>query len=206
MNRGKLRWLCAGWAMFGSALHAQNAPTEKAPAAEIVPVQGTKSGAGDKQATPPTKPAAGAVTAPPQGSANGVNKSNGIQKADGIQNANGLSTSAPVQPPPPKSEVRQTGGLAVEAGGSTIGSGASIRAVRGVTGITPPKIRNLEAALLMKQSDTPPRPSGAAHPGKGKAAAALLSAPAGKVDPLPAAKTDGRGGFQEFEKLQNTGS
>ncbi len=213
MNLKQLHRICGGWALFGSVLCAQTPTWEKAPVADLTTVQGVKTGAGEKKAVPQTSATAGGVTAPPPPNATGVYKSNGIENANGIQNAtgiknaNGISASTPVQPPPPKSEVRPTGGLAVEAGGATIGSGDSIRAVRGVTGITPPKIRNLEAALLMKQSDSPPAPAGAANAGKGKAAAAaLLSSPAGKTDPPPAAKTDGRGGFQEFEKLQNNGS
>lgn len=211
MNLKQLHIICGAWVLFGGVLCAQTPPLEKVPSAEITTVQGVKTGAGEKKTVPQTSMAAGGVTAP--ATATGVSKSNrientnGIQNANGIKNANGLSAHTPVQPPPPKSEVRPTGGLAVEAGGATIGSGDSIRAVRGVTGITPPKIRNLEAALLMKQSDSPPAPAGAANAGKGKAAAAaLLSSPAGKTEPPPGAKIDGRAGFQEFEKLQNNGS
>jgi hypothetical protein len=69
-------------------------------------------------------------------------------------------------------------------------------------------MRNLEAALIMKEGgDGSPAGSGAERGGKGKAAAAaLLSAPPGKPAPKLGPREDGRVGFQEFEKLQNRGS
>jgi hypothetical protein len=82
-----------------------------------------------------------------------------------------------------------------------VGSAAKIRAVQGVGGINTAKLQNLEAALNLKKDGTDV-PAGNA--GKGRAAAAgLLSAPLEKQTTTP---EDGRAGFQEFEKLQNTGS
>ena len=78
-----------------------------------------------------------------------------------------------------------------------IAGAGSIQAVNGVTGINAAKLQNLAAALKIKDEAGP-------HDGKGKAAAAALGGPPGKLGPKT--KEDGRAGFQEFEKLQNSGS
>jgi len=113
-------------------------------------------------------------------------------------------TAASVKPPP----VVSAGGNAVPAGGGTVGSGGTIQSVNGVSGINTARLQNLEAALLMKQGGGgTPAGTGSEKGGKGKsAAAALLGPPLGKPDAKTRPKEDGRAGFQEFEKLQNTGS
>jgi len=79
----------------------------------------------------------------------------------------------------------------------TVGTGA-VRPVTGVTGINAAKLQNLEAALAIKGG-------GPEKGAKGKAAAAaLLGAPG--PGPKAGPKTDGRAGFQEFEKLITPGS
>ena len=141
-------------------------------------------------------PAAPAIKAAPQ-------EAPGVRKAADIDNARGARGAA-VQPNPPPSSVVKSGGLT--SGGDTANSGAagSIRAVRGLSGITAPKIQNLEAALLIKRATPPPD---APLDRKSKAAAAgLLSGPGDKVDPKGAKNADGRGGFQEFEKPEKSGS
>jgi hypothetical protein len=76
--------------------------------------------------------------------------------------------------------------------------------VRGLSGITAPKIQNLEAALLIKRATPAPD---APLDRKSKAAAAGLMSGAGeKPDPKGEKKPDGRGGFQEFEKLDTSGT
>ena len=116
--------------------------------------------------------------------------------------ADGRTTVPPVKPvsPPP------VAGTAVQAGGGTVGSGGSIRAIKGVAGINAAKLQNLEAALQIKHGgEGTPIGGGAEKGGKGKAAAAALlgvPGPAPKAGP----KADGRAGFQEFEKLPDTGS
>ena len=108
-------------------------------------------------------------------------------------------------PPPPPPPIVAAGGTTVPAGGGSVGTAANIRAVQGVAGINTAKLQNLEAALQLKKDGTgTPTGSGAEKGGKGRAAAAgLLSAP---LEKQPGPKLDGRAGFQEFEKLQNTGS
>lgn len=102
-----------------------------------------------------------------------------VNKIDGIH----------TPPPPPVSVVKQAG---------------TIQAINGVTGLNTDKLKNLEAALILKQAAETPK-TGAEHDGKGKAAAAaLLSVPGSKPAPQPG--KDGRDGFHEFEKLQNRGS
>jgi hypothetical protein len=106
-----------------------------------------------------------------------------VNKIDGVH--------TPPPPPPPVSAVNHVG---------------SIQAVNGVTGLNTTKLKNLEAALVLKQAAETPKGDDAEHSGKGKAAAAaLLAAPLDKVPPKPP-KEDGRAGFHEFEKLQNRGS
>jgi hypothetical protein len=109
-----------------------------------------------------------------------------VNKIDGVP-ADGRATAVPIQ--------------AVAA--PVITGGGSIQAVHGVSGIQTPRIQNLEAALNLKEAAPPITDKG----GKGKAAAAaLLGPPLGKPEPKTGPKEDGRAGFQEFEKFQNTGS
>jgi hypothetical protein len=106
-----------------------------------------------------------------------------------VNKIEGVHTPPP--PPPPTSVVKQAG---------------TIQAVNGVTGLNTTKLKNLEAALVLKQAAETPKGDDAEHSGKGKAAAAaLLAAPLDKPAPKPP-KEDGRAGFHEFEKLQNRGS
>ncbi len=127
------------------------------------------------------------------------NAAQGVNKIDGIDTINGVKAAGrtAVQPPPPPPIV-PAGGTAIPAGGGSVGSAANIRAVKGVGGIDAAKLRNLEAALTLKND------AGGTPTGKGQAAAAALGGPPGK--PGPKTKEDGRAGFQEFEKLQNNGS
>jgi hypothetical protein len=102
-----------------------------------------------------------------------------------------VTQAPPPPPPPPVAAVHQV---------------ATIQPVNGVTGLNTAKLRNLEAALILKQAAETPKGDDAEHSGKGKAAAAaLLAAPLDKAPPKPP-KEDGRAGFHEFEKLQNRGS
>ena len=112
-------------------------------------------------------------------SAQGVNKIDGIDTINGVK-ADGRTAVVPVHP------VVQP----------VISGAGSIQAVNGVTGINAAKLQNLEAALQIKHGETGP-------PGKGRAAAAALGGAPGKPTKP---KEDGRAGFQEFEKLQNSGS
>ncbi|HSI61773.1 MAG TPA: hypothetical protein VLE43_01605, partial [Candidatus Saccharimonadia bacterium] len=118
-----------------------------------------------------------------------------------IVSAGGTTVPAAGTPPPPAPPpIVPAGGTTVPAGGGSVGTAANIRAVQGVGGINTTKLQNLEAALNLKK-DATVTPSGT---GKGRAAAAgLLSAP---LEKQTGPKEDGRAGFQEFEKLQNTGS
>ena len=112
--------------------------------------------------------------------AQGVNKIDGIDTINGVK-ADGRTAVVPVKP------VVQP----------VVTGAGSIQAVNGVTGINAAKLQNLEAVLKIKDDAGP-------HDGKGKAAAAALGGPPGKLGPKT--KEDGRAGFQEFEKLQNNGS
>jgi hypothetical protein len=163
-------------------------------------VQGVKTdGRNAVQATPPpppngapppppsaTPPPPAGATPPPPTAVGGV----------------APDASAPPPPPPPTAPpIVPAGGTTVPAGGGSVGTAANIRAVQGVGGINTAKLQNLEAALQLKK-DGADAPRG--HAGKGRAAAAgLLSAPLEKQTNTP---EDGRAGFQEFEKLQGTGS
>ena len=120
------------------------------------------------------------ITAGTKNAAQGVNKIDGIDTINGVK-ADGRTAVVPVKP------VVQP----------VISGAGSIQAVNGVTGINAAKLQNLEAALKIKDDAGP-------HDGKGKAAAAALGGPPGKLGPKT--KEDGRAGFQEFEKLQNAGS
>lgn len=136
----------------------------------------------------------------------------------------GTVTGAMQQPPPPppplhavqpvtgvkEAAVNTVGGVR-EAGqaapvsvqpvtGMTAPAGGSIEPIHGVTGIAMPKLQNLEAALRINTGE----PAAPAKGGK-SAAAALGTGTGGKSD-KPALQSDGRSGFQEFEKLQSPGS
>ncbi len=154
--------------------------------------------------------------APPPPKVNGVETINGVKedgrtvitppppvappppKVNGVETINGVKEeghTVVVPPPPPPPAVHQA-----------VGTAATIQAVKGVTGLNTAKIQNLEAALNLKHGGNTPPGTGAENGGKGKAAAAgLLAAPLEKPD-AKAPKADGRGGFQEFEKLQVNGS
>ena len=123
------------------------------------------------------------------------NAAQGVNKIDGIDTINGVKADGHIAVPPPPPHA----GSVVNAAGGTVGNGGTIHAVNGVAGINAAKLQNLEAALKLKHE-------GEGTPtGKGKAAAAALMG-AGPPGPKPGPKTDGRAGFQEFEKLPNTGS
>jgi len=134
----------------------------------------------------------------------------GVQKVDGVNTINGVKTPAPnavqpVPPPPPTATVNTINGVKAPVPNAVqpvppppAGSAVStIRAVKGVEGIVVPKQRNLEAALQIKEGATPDP--------KGKAAAAALSGPPGKI-PGPQPDGDGRAVFQELEKQTAPGS
>lgn len=165
--------------------------------APAVPPEAPQTPQTSQPPPPRTQPStAPAIQAAPQ-------EAPGVRKAADIDNARGArGVAAP--PPPPPSSVVKSGGLT--SGGDTANSSAagSIRPVRGLSGITAPKIQNLEAALLIKRATPPPD---APLDRKSKAAAAgLMSGPGDKVDPKGPKNADGRGGFQEFEKLDKSGS
>jgi hypothetical protein len=122
-----------------------------------------------------------------------------VNKVDGVQ-AKGREAVQPVPPPPPV-------GSATQVQANAVGAVSSIRAVKGVQGIIPPKQLNLEAALLIKQDANTPAGTGAEQGGKGKAAAAaLLTAPGARVPAKPQPGVDGRAALQEFEKQTTPGS
>jgi hypothetical protein len=115
-------------------------------------------------------------------------------------------TQTPPPPPPPTAVEIKPVTQAPPPPVSAVHQAATIQAVNGVTGINTAKLKNLEAALILKQAAEAPKGDDAEHSGKGKAAAAaLLAAPLDKPAPKPP-KEDGRAGFHEFEKLQNRGS
>ena len=146
-------------------------------------------------------PVAGTAAKVETGSATGTTSSaKGVNKVDGIDTINGVKADGRTTVPPPRAVPPPVipAGSAVTVGGGSVGTAASIQAVVGVTGINAAKLQNLEAALKLKHEGT--------HDGggKAKAAAALLGAPGPGTKPGP--KADGRAGFQEFEKLPDTGS
>ena len=141
---------------------------------------------GVTQPVPPPPPTGVAQPPPPP-----PPETQGVNKVDGIQ-ARPPSTVKGV-PPPPAAAI------------------STIRAVQGVQGIIAPKQLNLEAALLIKEDAKGTPAGGGAEGGKGKAAAAaaaaaLLNGPKGLIPAPPTPKGDGRGGLQEFEKLDKPGS
>lgn len=193
-------WLCLGG--FDVAVHAQE-QRPPAPAA-VSGVQGVKEEAAAKIKNIET-----GTTAAPKNTAQGVNKIDGINTVNGVK-ADGRTVVIPPPPvpkavapppPPPPPTARPVPppivGTAVNVAVGTVGNGA-IRPVTGVTGINAAKLQNLEVALQIKQG-------GPDNGTKGKAAAAALLGGQGP-GPKPGPKTDGRAGFQEFEKLPNNGS
>lgn len=195
-------WLCLGG--FDVAVHAQEQrPSAPAPAA-VSGIQGVKEEAAAKIKNIET-----GNVAVPKNTAQGVNKIDGINTVNGVK-ADGRTVVLPPPPvphpvapppPPPPPTARPVPppivGTAVNVAVGTVGNGA-IRPVTGVTGINAAKLQNLEAALLIKQG-------GPDTGNKGKAAAAALLGGQGP-GPKPGPKADGRAGFQEFEKLPNSGS
>lgn len=203
----KIRY--AHWLIsFGLALSQTGPAFAQEPAAAPAAAPAVKGVREDAVATikhPETGNAAAENGGVTQGSPNatqGVNKVNGVETINGVKE-DGRTVVPPTKVPPPPAV--QQAGTAVAAGGGSVGSAATIRSVQGVTGIQTDKIKNLEAALVLKQGGGgTPAGGGAEKGGKGKAAAAaLLAAP---LEKPKKPKEDGRAGFQEFEKLQNNGS
>lgn len=140
----------------------------------------------------------------------------GIEKAAGLGARTGapgvppeapnskVAQSAGTKPPPPPSSVAKGGGITSRGDSAPPSTASSIRPVRGLSGITAPKIQNLEAALLIKRAT--PAPDAPLDRKSKAAAAGLMSGSGEKPDPKGEKKPDGRGGFQEFEKLDTSGS
>ncbi len=178
-------------------------PPPPPPATAVSAVQGVKEEAAAKIKNVET-----GTMAAPKNTAQGVNKIDGINTVNGVK-ADGRTVVIPPPPvpkavapppPPPPPTARPVPppivGTAVNVAVGTVGNGA-IRPVTGVTGINAAKLQNLEVALQVKQ--------GPDNGNKGKAAAAALLGGQGP-GPKPGPKADGRAGFQEFEKLPNSGS
>jgi hypothetical protein len=197
------------FALFcAAALATAQEPPQKAQPAPPTPaavsgVKGVK-----EEAAARIKNVEQSTVAPPPNTAQGVNKVDGVNTVNGVK-ADGRTVvlpppptpnavTPPPPPPPPTRAVRPpVVGTAVNVAVGTVGTSA-IRPVTGVTGINAAKLQNLETALAIKSG-------GPDKDGKGKAAAAeLLGAPGPGLKPGP--KPDGRAGFQEFQKLPNTGS
>jgi hypothetical protein len=217
MKNQSARWVFPVCLCLGGLVAAQE---QRTPTAAVEGIKGVKGDAVAKVKNVETgnaTPSGGVVTGT-KSDAQGVNKINGVETINGVKadGRNAVLPPPPVAPPPPVSSVApppvkpvappppppppivSVGGTAVPAGGGSVGSAANIRAVKGVTGINSAKLQNLEKALILKQG------GGGTPTGNGRAAAAgLLATPLGKT---PGPKEDGRGGFQEFEKLQNNGS
>lgn len=181
-------WLCLG------CLAVAQEKRPPAPAA-VESIKGVKEEAAAKIKNIET----GTIAAP-KNAAQGVNKVDGVNTVNGVK-ADGRTVVLPpppvlkpVAPPPPPPIV----GTAVNVAVGTVGTGA-VRPVTGVTGINAAKLQNLEAALAIKQGGGPDKGA------KGKAAAAALLGVPGP-GPKAGPKTDGRAGFQEFEKLIAPGS
>jgi len=181
-------------------------PTDPAPAA-VAGVKGVK-----EEGAARIKNIETGNVAVPKNTAQGVSKIDGINTVNGVK-ADGRTVvlpppptpkavTPPPPPPPPPPATRPPPppivGTAVNVAVGTVGTGA-VRPVTGVTGINAVKLQNLEAALAIKQGGGPEKGA------KGKAAAAELLGTPGP-GPKAAPKTDGRAGFQEFEKLPNKGS
>jgi hypothetical protein len=190
-------WLCLG------CLAVAQEKRPSAPAA-VEGIKGVKEEAAAKIKNIET-----GTTAAPKNAAQGVNKVDGVNTVNGVK-ADGRPVVLPPPPvpkpvapppPPPPPTTRPVPppivGTAVNVAVGTVGTGA-VRPVTGVTGINAAKLQNLEAALAIKGG-------GPEKGAKGKAAAAaLLGAPG--PGPKAGPKTDGRAGFQEFEKLITPGS
>lgn len=127
-----------------------------------------------------------AVTPPPE--------AKGVKKIEGVK---GVGTKAVPPPPAPKAVAPPPTGSAVKITPGKIGTGGTIKAVDGVKGLQTEKLKNLEAALQIKEK---PEHKGG---GKAKAAAELITQP-GPL-PQPGNKEDGRTLFPE-QKIPNTGS
>jgi hypothetical protein len=198
------RFLCTVWLVVGSFASGEE---ERRPTAAVQGIKGVKEDTPVqiKNIQPGNAAPNGGITTRAPTGTQGVNKINGVETINGVK-ADGRivpPTNPATTPPPPP--IVPAGGTVVPASGGTVGAAATIQAVNGVTGINAAKLQNLEAALTLKQNGTgPPAGNGAEKGGKGRAAAAgLLVAPLGKKNNP---KEDGRVGFQEFEKLQTTGS
>ena len=133
-----------------------------------------------------------AVKPPPE--AKGVKKIEGVKTVEGVK---GVGTKAVPPPPAPKAVAPPPTGSAVKITPGKIGTGATIKAVDGVKGLQAEKLKNLEAALQIKEKNDPK------GGGKAKAAAELITQP-GPL-PQPGNKEDGRTLFPE-QKIPNTGS
>ncbi len=195
MRNGYARWIFPVCLVFVCLVGAQE---KRPPTAAVKGIKGVKEDAAAKVKNVET----GSATRT-KSSAQGVNKIDGIDTIKGVK-ADGRT---PVLPPPPKvPPVVAVKGTAVNVGGGKVGNIGSIRAVQGVAGIGTPQLKNLEAALLLKQGGGGTPVGGAGIGGKGTAAAAaLLGAPLG-VSPKAGPKADGRAGFQEFVIPPKTGS
>ena len=193
MKRIPIQRVVPVWLCLGSLAAAQEPPAKNPPGPAPAAVSGIK-GVKEEAAARIKNIETGNIAVPPN-TAQGVNKVDGVNTVNGVK-ADGRTVVLPPPPvakPPPPPIV----GTAVNVAVGTVGTGA-VRPVTGVTGINAAKLQNLEAALAIKQG-TPEKGT------KGKAAAAeLLGGPG--PGPKPGPKTDGRAGFQEFEKLPNKGS
>lgn len=194
MNKYSFRHALPVWLCVGSLAAAQE-PASKSPSAPAA-VAGVK-GVKEEAAARIKNIEPGNIAIPPN-TAQGVSKIDGINTVNGVK-ADGRTVVLP--PPPPPSAAKPPPpppivGTAVNVAVGTVGTGA-VRPVTGVTGINAVKLQNLETALAVK--------NGPQQGTKGKAAAAELIGGAGP-GPKPGPKTDGRNGFQEFEKLPNKGS
>ena len=207
MKRIPIQRVVPVWLCLGSLAAAQEPPAKNPPGPAPAAVSGIK-GVKEEAAARIKNIETGNIAVPPN-TAQGVNKVDGVNTVNGVK-ADGRTVVLPptptpkavTPPPPPPPPVAKPPpppivGTAVNVAVGTVGTGA-VRPVTGVTGINAAKLQNLEAALAIKQG-TPEKGT------KGKAAAAeLLGGPG--PGPKPGPKTDGRAGFQEFEKLPNKGS
>ena len=202
MKNPFVRRVIPAWLCLGSLALAQE-PRPAAPAA-VSGIKGVKEEAAAK-----IKNVEPGNVAVPKNTAQGVNKVDGVNTVNGVK-ADGRTVVLPPPPvpkpvapppPPPPPTARPVPppivGTAVNIAVGTVGTGA-VRPVTGVTGINAAKLQNLEAALAIKAGGPEKGPKGKA------AAAALLGAPG--PGPKAGPKTDGRAGFQEFEKLITPGS
>ena len=148
-------------------------------------VEGVKA-TGAKGATPPPPP--------PPHQAKGVEKVEGVKTVEGIK---GAGTKAVPPPPAAKAVKPPPVGTAAHIEPGKIGTGGTIKAIEGVKGLQTEKLKNLEAALQIKEK---PEHNGG---GKAKAAAELITQPGPLAQPGP--KQDGRTLFPE-QKIPDVGS